>query len=421
MNAVMRSLGPEQQEVLRFCLRGDESDDDGSSPPSRGTSPSPRSTPGDGVTRRGGHTPGQTFYAALHQDSGDEGSEPDVVGTESLEDFSFRICSWDSDDGDAGPGLEDMYRFDLDCVAAALRRGADADELIRAFEESMCNDLESRLSAAGDLRSAPRSAPRSTPRSAQSSFGGEGLKFSGASTPVERRLSGLMTPEPRPEPQDQADAFRGESTAMAANEISRRLAQAEQLRRRRFSALEHRRLTEAVREETSKRRQSLQQIATRRLSREVARRFVVHECRLHRKGLLKAVEVLETAGVGSVVESVNHDEAEVSRQLRRVSDAMQAASRKHREHVVNAVRAVGGVPMPCQGLTGERIQQVVERAFARCQELQSRKGKEEPGHSRARGPPTPSKGALFALAHARSGDLRNTVHVGPRPAGSARP
>ena len=105
--AMVRSLGPERQDFLHFCLHGDDSDGESSlcSSSTLDIWRTPESPPGSPETWR--------------SDGG------------AVEQLEFSIFGADSDDEGDG-GLEALYGFDLDRVVQQLRAGADADELLRA-------------------------------------------------------------------------------------------------------------------------------------------------------------------------------------------------------------------------------------------------------------------------------------------------
>jgi len=228
------------------------------------------------------------------------------------------------EDEDDGADLQNLFSFDPDQVAEALKRGATLDELVQSIEDAMAQRLEQRLA---DFRGEP----------------------TGLGTPPRMGdLTGLMTPpDSTPKPLNQAD-------------LSARLAKC-----RRSSVV-----MAAVNEASTRHRHSLVQVVAAGLTGAPSdpaklRQSLVMANRLHRLSLVRAAEVLEAAGVED-----RHASVELQQQLELVQQAVKAAQRRHRLSVVRAVAEVTGVNSSTQSPASAspalpRVRQAIVAAYAR--------------------------------------------------------
>jgi len=448
---IARRLSASDRHFLRLCLSGNSGSGSDSeaefrsvaSASSKDDFESVPDSPRSGLSASTCSDSMRGIFYAMHTDSDEDVEDSDAGEAAKLE---FTMFDEDSDEDD-NEDLNDVFSFDLERVAELLKNGVDKEELSKAIEEMLGENLESRLAAVGTtiVVEPPPSAPCPSLEQCRS-LGLPGVegRGSGVATPsLPGTLSGLMTPAVLTE--DDV------SPVPSAAEISARVYQVfsdipEQ--RRRSSAMQHSRLAEAVNEATEERRQSLERACRdfctakpnpRRLSSEAVRRFVVNDCKRHRQSLLRAAEVLEVAGIGTEASRPQEDsatiqvkaEAAISQQLRLVQGAMKAARRRHRQCVAKVVcdMASGGVDtagLPCQNVAYEKIQQIIAKAYARHQERHAQGGGQPRSGGGGGGTGSSSKheeqqgslgealmrkGTLVALMHARSRD--NRVHIGP--------
>lgn len=440
--AVSARLDSPDRRFLLMCL-GNEAEKDGflsvcSSEGFRSMSNSPRS-PG---TRSSSARRRSRVFFDMHsnsEQSSEAGDEPGDAAVEpmfrcnGMEPFLAHIGEDSDEDGDAGEELEALFRFDLELVAEALRRGAGVEELAQVIEESMSNALESRLEsmlpeAFGEILEAKQPSAMLMPFTAAGKQDDE-VHGGGATPSMCSNLSGRMTPQ---EGEGQGEEFG--SPAATPDELVAHVHEAlTSPSNRRASASAQRRLStklvDAFSEESKSRRENVTRACLegrvslgggRKFSELELRQYVTRDARLHRMSFLKAAEVLETAGVdvegsdfGVKARAAAGVETIVGDQLRRVKDAVEAARRRHRQSVVQAVheaaRGVGAEKLPCQSLAAEKVQQIIARAYARHQEFL---GKQRQGVGRRSKSPSSKgvpeallrSGCLVALMHARSGD-----------------
>jgi len=432
-------------------------------------------TPRDGIGGlcRKQYSPARLNHFALHGDSDDEmdrfelncdsDEDLDVNRSGGLEDmFVFETIGTELDgellEKSVIHDLEDMYSFDIAMVADALRRGVGLDELSEVIEDGMASTLERGL--AGDVDELPivesasgtvtpdtlgddfpyglhctlardlsgRMTPgRATPGKATPTV----LPALGGATEfVADELSGRMTP-----PWDDELAGRmtppdgGQSLTVSpafVSSLSMRLRQSlssVQTKRRRSSVAQHPELVHAVRSAHARHRQSMAAevaLAHGRQglphSADRMQQAVASACRVHRKSVLQAAEVLEVAGIGvneksSEVISLEENAAqmaEVDEQLHLVQEAVNAARRRHRTSIAEAMNKVASVvqgspsrkvaekssaKLSMKNLPEDRVQRIVAAAYDRYNERRKATG----ASKESRGPPAP--GAPLALMH----------------------
>jgi len=357
-------------------------------------------------------------FAGLSGLVGDSGA-----GSADLKGWSIAESDDDSEADDQE--LEELFGFDPETVAEALRRGASLLELSDVIEEAMAGILETRL-AASTATLVAKQCRASSPHEATAS---------GECAPrVTGDLEGLMTPT-------RSEGCDGDQTPPVASAptvpgleflgmcVQERLASVSGSKRRRSSLASHPQLADAVSAQSARHRRSLFAAVTAGGAVEGmltpaalsnVRRSLAGAHRLRRQSLLKAAEVLEVAGVGveagstgtSVVgaaAAASSPQAIVSQQLRLVQRAVERARQRHRQSIARAVGlaaqraeadAGAGRALPCQGVAEERVQRAIAAAYAR---------------HRARGRRAGAAPALAALMHARvlKGPRPHFVHCGP--------
>jgi len=348
-----RRLSQPKRQFLQKCL----GDDFGSDPETLGE-PSSDEDEDEVLAKR------MRFLLSKDSDAEDDSQEDDDAGPSLNAIYSFdaaemaRLCMRNvvnyifiDDDEEDGctDGIEEVFSFDLEKVAEALRRGADQDELSQIIEEAMIQDLPQRI-AESEVIEVHETSSTVTPCTGD---------LSALMTPP-RRIEDLMTP---PEGTVSPHFGRG---AVSSTILAERLQNIQgegcagcASRRRRSSIAQHPQLLEAVSTAQSRHRRSLAKVleaelreASRRslaaslsvspeegLPRPSAaqvRRSVAGVQRRRRSSLIRAAEVLEAAGVG-----VGQDaQREVDRHLDVVQRAVEMAARRHRQSILVAVAQI---------------------------------------------------------------------------------
>ncbi|CAJ1334660.1 unnamed protein product [Effrenium voratum] len=246
----------------------------------------------------------------------------------------------DEEEDGCTEGIEEIFSFDMDKVAEALRRGVDRSELSSVIEEAMVKDLPVRISRSQAM---PSSSSTLTPRTGE---------LSGLMTPPSMPdLEGLMTPPKGPA----SSCGQGKRFEMEA-ELAARLEPLEKpsggrqscparAGMRRSSIAQHPQLLEAVSAATARHRRSMAKVVEAELRQDglrpsvaaKVRRSVASAQRHRRASFIRAAEVLEVAGVG-VGESGAQEE--VLEQLDVVQQAVEEAARRHRQSIIVAVAHV---------------------------------------------------------------------------------
>jgi len=346
-------------------------------------------------------------------DDSESNCESDI-GRE-LEDM-FQFASLDLDDEDYE--LNQIYDFDLERVAAALRRGAGQEELQELIAEDMATNLENMMIApplenlsepsplmAGDL------AGRMTPPTG----GGEQCAATAA------MLAGRMTPPLSQEGKHDP----------SAEDLASRLANLPNSCRRRSSLTttpHGRRISQAMQSARTEHRRSLVKAMAEELenspgleTKEVARHCAINSIRNHRLSLMQAANVLEAAGFGGEQDN-ELDSTEcfspshVKMQLELVQRAVDGARRKHRQSIAMAVRSLNEEVVsqsPLSGSSRDRVQQIISTAL--CEEA-SKPDSCEKSKRQARFKPQ----SLVALMATRTSEKGRPVHCGPAPSTSGR-
>eukprot|EP00913_Durusdinium_trenchii_P032977 g30872.t1 len=277
--------------------------------------------------------------------------------------LNFVFIDDDEEEDGCTDGIEEVFSFDMDKVAEALRRGANQEELSAVIEEAMVKDLPQRIAAA---RSGSRGEREAVPTSP-------------TLTPRTGDLSALMTP-PRSDvleglkrvPIGQlrcASPHRGVSSTDLAARLQKIRGQNGSTRRR-SSIAQHPQLIEAVNVAKAQHRKSLAKVVETELRQAAAspglstqpslssapqegtnpacyvgktlnaleeirpalaaqvRRSLARAQRRRRASLIRAAEVLEAAGVGV---GRQHAPNEVLEHLDVVQRAVETAARRHRE------------------------------------------------------------------------------------------
>mmetsp|Transcript_17850 Transcript_17850/g.39135 ORF Transcript_17850/g.39135 Transcript_17850/m.39135 type:complete len:477 (-) Transcript_17850:82-1512(-) len=443
--SVCRRLSVSDRRFLHFCLGDNGTTEDVFLTPSptrsefhsahsaRGTPPGPRPVPA-----------GTAF--TLFDDSDEEfESEEEADDDEAWRGFHvprFWMASDDEASGDEVPSddgqdLQDMFAFDHDRVAEALRRGAGLKELTDLIEEAMADALGNRLQV---LEADSDTSARPSMTTPRTSFVAQGLKLGEqllcTPPPPEVRASpsgGQCTPQMAAELEDRmtppaldaklrgvndsARAFEHQATlpspARRRCPPSRPSMQAETAA---TASAQPPRCSEPAAQTVVERAGSLSRsevVARLRQSMPVA-------SRRQRLSIAKAAEVLEDAsGAASDAASpLVEAGADVEEQLRVVQQAIECARRRHRRSIVSAVRRVSqgaaakeprirDQPLPCQKLSRKKVDAIIAAAY--------RQHPQCPG----------SNGAPVALLRTRAvpssaGMPSNTVHCGPAQARSRR-
>ncbi|CAL1161217.1 unnamed protein product, partial [Cladocopium goreaui] len=184
------------------------------------------------------------------KDERDEGPSLDAIYTfdaKEMARLSMRnavnfvfIDDDDEEEDGCTDGIEEVFSFDLEKVAEALRRGADQDELSHIIEEAMIQDLPQRIATGSGEARHEETSSTVTPRTGD--------------------LSALMTPPcEAPEEGPVSPQFGG--GAVSSTDLAARLQKigggACSSRRRRSSIAQHPQLMEAVSTAQSRHRQSL--------------------------------------------------------------------------------------------------------------------------------------------------------------------
>lgn len=379
---------------------------------------------------------GAARYCFSDSEGDDDCNDPTADGSSLEEMFKFEDFSFEAE----GQDLEDMYEFDnfdLVKVAAALNRGATAEELVNVIEQSMADELEASTAEADQLpeelgshECSPLMAGDLSGRMTPPSF------EVGFSPLMAGDLAGRMTP-PNTICKDPADAaaWAGrtpECSPVKLEGLADRLAAvvtASPARGRRASAVQSRRLTVAVKEACTRHRQSLTQAAAQELMQaqqaaatvkdgnvnEVAaeiRHVVCSADRQRRRSIMKAAEVLEVAGFG---EDSGEDSAggeclvpsEVTAKLQLVQEAVAKARQRHRQSISHAVRSMGNVREEEQEEDTDSVRARVARTIAAAYARHEHNGGDQNCQS----------GQLqrsLALMRTRTSVVGRPVHCGPR-------
>lgn len=305
------------------------------------------------------------------KDERDEGPSLDAIYTfdaKEMARLSMRnavnfvfIDDDDEEEDGCTDGIEEVFGFDLEKVAEALRRGADQDELSHIIEEAMIQDLPQRIATGSGEARHEETSSTVTPRTGD--------------------LSALMTPPcEAPEEGPVSPQFGG--GAVSSTDLAARLQKigggACSSRRRRSSIAQHPQLMEAVSTAQSRHRQSLAKVVETEL-REARRRSLatpLRQCcsppeeeslrrpslvaqvrrsvagaqRRRRSSLIRAAEVLEVAGVGIGQQQA---QIEVEEHLDLVQRAVEIATRRHRQSILEAMAQISVIdeedepePMP---------------------------------------------------------------------------
>lgn len=280
--------------------------------------------------------------------------------------LNFVFIDDDEEEDGCTDGIEEVFSFDMDKVAEALRRGANQEELSAVIEEAMVKDLPQRIAAArsgsrGEREAVPTS-PTLTPRTGD---------LSALMTPPRSDvLEDLMTP---PHHDQGASPHRGVSSTDLAARLQKIRGQNGSTRRR-SSIAQHPQLIEAVNVAKAQHRKSLAKVVETELRQAAAspglstqpslssapqeirpalaaqvRRSLARAQRRRRASLIRAAEVLEAAGVGV---GRQHAPNEVLEHLDVVQRAVETAARRHRESIIVAIAHVSNAdeeepePMP---------------------------------------------------------------------------
>jgi hypothetical protein len=325
-----------------------------------------------------------------------------------LFDFNF--------DKDFDQSLEDVFSFDLDKVADAVRRGVDKEELQQIIEESMAASFEAAIAEhavqlpdldevsplmAGDL------AGRMTPPSTAACD-----------------LAGRMTPP-------NGTAVQSHQPQNFANCLVDALANPGMRRRSSIGTIAtSRRLSVAMQAACTKHRQSLMKVAELeaqkiqeadhagkddggKVTAEI-RNCVLKADRRRRQSILKAAEVLEVAGLGKDSDDeapgASLTNSEVSVQLQVVQEAVELAQKRHRQSISFAIRNVEQLREETADVGNgeltarERIERSVAAAHNRCQNSERKYSK----YTSENGVPR----HLRALMNTRASVAGRNVHCG---------
>jgi len=304
------------------------------------------------------------FYDSEEETEGDSLQDMFEFDLQRLEGGGNQnIFSDEEEDGELEEDIDEMYAFDLQIVAKALQEGADKSQLQDIIESEMQKKLEEKLAKdATGIEQPSQGAVHDMP--------------------LPQDVAGLMTPPDG----NQADI----------SELAERLKPV--AARRRSSIAQHPELLQAVGAARAVHRKSVVQAAAAAASElqpgdmSKVRQSIAATCRNRRASLIKAAEVLEAAGVTS--------SAEVSQQLKMVHRAVEGARRKYRQSLAAAVEAAEAASveaaeaasvevcekgacdpdpatptmskpdpapptMPCQGLSQQRMNEVIAAAYAK--------------------------------------------------------
>jgi hypothetical protein len=306
-----------------------------------------------------------------------------------------------------------MFSFDLEKIAEALKRGVGQEELQNIIEAEMASSLENMMAESSQVSLSDPSplmagdlSGRMTPPLGESS----------QHDATAAALAGRMTPP---------TTSGNEQGTPSAAELANRLG-AVSAKHRRSSMLQNRRISMALQCACAEHEDSLAKAMVKELGAttecdrqevaQVMRQCVMNSRRQHRQSLMKAVDVLEAAGLGEEFdqESPNdeHSSSQVKSQLQFVQQAVDVARRRHRQSIVQAVhnrtgqhagKLHGVSDSPMSGLSRERVQQIIDAAYAREQS--------EARGSRRKGPV--QQGTLLALMSTRTSQKGLAVHCGP--------
>jgi len=251
--------------------------------------------------------------------------------------FSFDLEQFDNQDSS---DLEDLFRFDLEEVAAALRRGDGLDQLQEIITKSMTAHLdpmatlpvslgEPSLLMAGDL-SGRMTPGRMTPKSTDS---GEVGDLSACTSPVLEGLAKRLSESPTPCRVSAAVEGRRRCSMMQSR-LS--IVVTEACARSKESLVSAAAQECRMQAETTGKQADMEELTV------AARECVIKSHRQRRQSLLQAAEVVELA---AVCEETGHSEewgadhltpSQLTMQLQLVQEAIEGARQRHRQSMAQS-------------------------------------------------------------------------------------